>query len=217
VCLVVGGVAVFGFRLAHGDLPAGDPEAALRFITGHPFYAGVHLGAIAGVVVWVGGLVALSATLGHPFGSLLGRLAMASVLLGAAVFITDFSIDGVAGQDLASAWATAPAPRQAELVHAAEIAFRLLRGTSLTSILLLWGVPLLLLGRALRLEGYPAWLGGAGVVVGVATAAAAITLVLAQESFPGVLLYGLLVEVAQLWSVALGIVMWRRSRSSASG
>jgi len=72
-----------------------------------------------------------------------------------------------------------------------------------------------LLGRALLVEGYPRWLGWSGAVVGAVTAVAAVTLVLAQSSFPGVLLYGLLVSLVQLWSVALGVTMLRRGRRPA--
>jgi hypothetical protein len=216
VCVVVGGVAVFGFRLAHGDLPAARPEAALRFIIAHPAYAGVHLGAIGGVLVWAGGLIALSGTIRHRFARVVGRMGAASVLVGAAVFIVDFSIDGVAGQALAKAWAAAPPSGQAELVRAADSVFTMLRGTSLISVGVLWGLPLVLFGRAVLLEGYPSWLGWAGLAVGAATVIGATTLVLQPSLFPGVLLYGLLVSVVQLWSVALGNLMWRRA-GAASG
>src|SRR5579884_618933 len=108
-CAIIGSLLVFGFRLAHGDPPAAEPEANLRFIADHPAYAAVHLGTILGVLAWVAGFIALSDTLTHGFEArLLGRWGTASVLVGAAVFIVDFSIDGVAGQDLATAWVAAP-------------------------------------------------------------------------------------------------------------
>jgi hypothetical protein len=211
-CAVLGGLAIAGFRLLHGDLPAGDAPAALAFITRHPFYAGIHVGTILGVLVWAGGIVALSGTITAGRAGLLGRLATASVLVGAAVFIVDFSIDGVAGQDLATAWQAAPPAERPELELAAGTTFTILRGTSLTSILILWGVPLMLLGRALLLEAYPAWLGWTGLTAGAATILAALALLLREDLFPGVLLYGLLISVlVPLWSVALGLAMWRRA------
>src|SRR5215218_161646 len=127
-CLILGSLAIFAFRLAHGDAPAANPEAHLRFIAHHPAYAAVHLGAILGVLLWVGGLIALASMLTHPLARLLGRWGAASVLVGAAIFSIDFTIDGVAGQDLATAWATAPPPGQADLVRAAHAATTLLRG-----------------------------------------------------------------------------------------
>jgi hypothetical protein len=211
-CIVLGALAIAGFRLGHGDLPAADAPAALRFIAAHPFYAGVHVGTIVGVLAWAGGIVALTGTITAGPAGVLGRLSAASVLVGAAVFIVDFSIDGVAGQDLATTWATAAPADRPGLELAARTAFTILRGTSLTSILILWGIPLLLLGRALLLEAYPAWLGWTGLTVGAATILAALALLLREDLFPGVLLYGLLVSVLMpLWSVALGLAMWRRA------
>jgi hypothetical protein len=135
------------------------------------------------VLVWAGGIVALSGTLTSGQAGILGRVGTASVLVGAAVFIVDFSIDGVAGQDLATAWQAAPPAERPELELAARTAFTILRGTSLTSILILWGIPLLLLGR--------------------------------EDLFPGVLLYGLLISIlVPLWSLALGLAMWRRATAT---
>jgi hypothetical protein len=211
-CAIVGGLAIAAFRLSHGDLPAADAPAALRFITRHPFYAGIHIGTVLGVLVWAGGIIALSATLTHGLASLLGRMGAASVLVGAAVFIVDFSIDGVAGQDLARAWAAATPADRPDLELAAQTAFTILRGTSLTSILILWGVPLMLFGRAMLLEAYPAWLGWTGLATGAVTILAALALLLREGLFPGVLLYGLLISiVVPAWSLALGATMWRRA------
>ena len=215
VCAVLGGLAISGFRLLHGDLPAADAPAALAFITRHPFYAGIHIGTILGVLVWAGGIVALSGTLTSGQAGILGRVGTASVLVGAAVFIVDFSIDGVAGQDLATAWQAAPPAERPELELAARTAFTILRGTSLTSILILWGFPLLLLGRALLLEAYPAWLGWTGMAIGAVIIPAALALLLREDLFPGVLLYGLLISIAvPLWSLALGLAMWRRATAT---
>lgn len=212
VCLILGAVAIAGFRNLHGDLPAADPDAALRFITDHPFYAGVHLGTILGVLLWAGGMLTLAGTLGHPVAKVLGRLSAGSVLVGAAVFITDFSIDGVAGQDLAADWAAATPAARPDLELAAQTAFTILRGTSLTSIIVLWGLPLLLVGWVVLLERYPSWLGWSGLGLGAVTVLAAIALLLREDLFPGVLLYGLLISIVMpLWSMALGVVLWRRA------
>jgi hypothetical protein len=215
-CTIVGSLAIFGFRLAHGDPPAANPEGALRFIAEHPTYAGVHLGTILGVLGWIGGFILLSGTLVHPFAGLLARLGSASVLVGGATFIVDFTIDGVAGQDLARAWAAAPPAAQADLLLAAQVASTMLRGTSLASILILWGVPLVVFGRALMLEGYPAWLGWAGMVAGASTVLGTTALLLQPDLFPGVVVYGLLASVVvQLWSLVLGIMMWRRADAAS--
>ena len=57
---------------------------------------------------------------------------------------------------------------------------------------------------------YPAWLGWLGLVAGGATFVGATGLFLRPSLFDGVIVYGLLVSLALLWSVALGVVVWRR-------
>lgn len=80
---------------------------------------------------------------------------------------------------------------------------------------LMIGIPLVLLGIAMVLDVYPIWLGWAGVVIGGATALAAVGLFLVPSLFPGFVLYGVLGSViAQLWLVATGMVMLRRSRGA---
>lgn len=211
VCVIVGSVAVFVFRAAHGDLPTDVPVAALPYIASQPNYAGVHLGVILGVLVWVGGFVALSSTLTHPVAWALGRLGAASALVGTAIFVVDFSIDGFAGRALADAWASASPSGRADLEHATDIVLTILGGTSLTSIAILWDLPLILFGRAVAPEGYPFWLGWTGSVVGAATFAAATAQFLHPGLLPGVLIYGPLVFIVQLWSLALGVASWRRA------
>lgn len=215
VCMIVGSVAVFVFRAAHGDLPADVPEAALRFIASHPSYRGVHLGVILGVLIWVGGFVALSSTFEHRVAWVLGRLGAASVLIGAAVFIVDFSIDGFAGQALGDAWAVASPSERADLERAAGTVFTALGGTSLISISILWGLSLVLFGRAVVLESYLSWLGWTGLVVGAATFTGATAQFLQPGLLPGFLIYGPLVFIVQLWSLALSVAMWRRVRTPA--
>ncbi|MEU9834641.1 hypothetical protein AB0D67_24185 [Streptosporangium sp. NPDC048047] len=216
-CAVAGSVAVAGFRLNHGDLPAADAHAALGFISAHPFYAGVHIGAILGVLTWTAGFVTLASTLTHPLGRVLGRMGAAGVLAGAAIYGTEHSIDGVTGQSLAGMWAGAAPAGQANLDLAAHTAFQMLRGPSLIAIILLWGLAPMLYGRALTLEGHPVWLGRVGLVIGATTVVSSVALLMREDLFPGFLVYGLLVSiVVQLWSLFVGVSMWRRSRGTAS-
>ncbi|MEW1840061.1 hypothetical protein AB0392_19125 [Nonomuraea angiospora] len=211
--MIAGALMIAVFRFAHGDLPAADAGAALHFINHHPFYAGVHLATVFGVLLWTAGIVNLTGTLTHPTAAALGRLARAAALIGAAVFITDFTVDGVTGQDLAHAYASAAPADQPQLEHVAQTAFAMLRGTSLVSIAILWAVPLMLLSPALRRDGYPSWLTWAGLLAGALSFTAAVALLFQPELFPGVLLYGLLASIVMpLWSVALGLTMWRHAR-----
>src|SRR5262245_35453312 len=112
-CLVLGSLAVFGFRIAHGDLPTETDAAALAYVAARPLYPVVHLGDWLGVLVWTAGLVALAGSLTHPTARAIGRLGAASALLGAAIHVTEFSVDGYALPVLAGQWAAAPAAERA--------------------------------------------------------------------------------------------------------
>src|SRR5438552_2592909 len=129
-----------------------------------------------------------------------------------------FHLAGVAGQVRATGWAAAPPAAQADLVLALHTADTMLRGPSLTAIVVLWGLPLLLFGPAVAIEGYPSWLGWTGVTVGVLTVLGSAALLLQSDVFPGGLVYGPLASVVvQLWSLALGIAMRRRGGGAARG
>jgi hypothetical protein len=215
--VIVGSLAVLGFRLAHGDLPAADAAAAVHFIGDHPPYPAVHLGDIAGVLTWAAGYLLITRTLAHPTGGQLGMLGGASLLVGAAVFIVEHSIDGIAGHDLAAAWATATPAARADLVLVARTAFTMLRGPSLTAIIVLWGIPLVLLSVAFARERYPRWLTWTGALTGGTVIVAATALALRPDLFPGAIVYGALASVAvQLWNVAAGVVCWRAASAATT-
>src|SRR5215207_3520583 len=168
VCVVVGSVIVLAFRTVHGDLPTDTGEAALSYVASYPIYALVHLGDWLGVLVWAGGLVALSGSLTRRIAWALGRLGAASVLVGAALHIVEFSIDGYALPTLAERWAVASPSERPDLEIGARLALVIIGGPATSALVILWGSTLVLYGLAVKLEGYFIWLGWTGVVLGAA-------------------------------------------------
>jgi hypothetical protein len=210
-CLVIGSLAVFGFRMAHGDLPTDTGAEALSYVAARPLYPLVHLGDWLGVLVWAGGLVAVSASLTDRTAWAIGRLGAASVLLGAAVHITEFSIDGYALPTLANTWAVASPADRASLENGARLVLVAIGGPSTSALVLLWGSTLVLFGLAIRRDGYSRSLAWTGVVIGSAIfVLGTIQYLKPNVVFPGVLLYGLGGILSQLWTFILGIVLWRR-------
>jgi hypothetical protein len=217
VCLIVGSVCVLVVRLAHGDLPTDTGEQALSFVAASPLYPLIHLGDGLGVLVWTGGLVALSASLEDQTAWAIGRLGAASVLLGAAVHCTEFSIDGYALPTLAHTWATAVPADRASLEYGARLVLVAIGGPSTSSLAILWGSTLILFGLAVRSEGYGSSLGWTGVIFGALIfALGAIQFVEPNVVFPGVILYGGGTIVSQLWTFVLGLLMWRRAHAEAT-
>ncbi|HWI01496.1 MAG TPA: DUF4386 family protein [Propionibacteriaceae bacterium] len=216
VCAIVGAVVFAAARLLHGDPPAADPEAALHFLASRSSYPAVHITAVYAAVITLVGQMALASSLRRPAAWLLGRAAVASEIVGLAIFGTESTSEGLALSELAHAAATAEPAERAGLVQAARAVAETTHGPSLVAMALLIGVPLLLFGLALVLDAYPSWLGWFGMVVGVVTVLAATGLYLAPTLLPGALLYGVLGSlIAQLWLGSAGAVMLRRATGRA--
>jgi hypothetical protein len=215
VCVVVGSVTVLACRRAHGDLPTDTGEAALSYVASYPIYALVHLGDVLGVLVWAGGLVALSGALTHRVASAVGRLGAVSVLVGAAVHIAEFSIDGYALPTLAETWAVASPSERSDLEFGARLVLVAIGGPSTIALVMLWGSTLVLYGLAVKKEGYSSWLGWTGVITGAVITVLGTIQFLKPNIFPGALFYGGGTLVSQLWTVVLGVAMWRRAGTEA--
>lgn len=212
VCIVIGAIVFATVRLMHGDTPAAHAEAALDFVASRPTYAAVHLFAVLAAFVALVGLVSLSHSLTRPSAWLLGRAGLASFAVGLAVFTIDSTSEGLALPELAEEASRAAPGERAELIGVAHAVAAAAHGPSLVGMALLFGVPLALFGLAIARDGYPRWLGWSGAATGGVTLIAAAALFLSPTLFPGALLYGGLASViAQLWLLATGIVMLRRS------
>jgi hypothetical protein len=138
-------------------------------------------------------------------------LAAASVLVGAAVHIVDFSIDGYALPMLADTWAVASPSERPDLEYDTRLALVVIGGPSTVALIILWGSTLILYGLAVKMEGYSIWLGWTGIVFGAAIFVLGAIQFLEPNIFPGVLFYGGGTVVSQIWTIVLGVAMWRRA------
>jgi hypothetical protein len=215
VCVVVGSVLVVVFRTLHGDLPTDTGEAALSYVASYPIYPLIHLGDVLGFLVFAGGLVALSGSLTQRVAWAIGYLGVASVLVGAAVHIVDFSIDGFGVPMLANAWAVASPSERPSLELGARVVLAVIGGPSVIALTFVWGSTLALYGLAVKKEGYSSSLSWAGLILGAALFVMGIIFYLKPNIYPGVLLYGGGTWVAHLWAIVLGIAMWRRAGAAA--
>lgn len=82
------------------------------------------------------------------------------MLVGAAVHIVDFSIDGYALSTLADTWAVASSSERPDLEFGARLALVIIGGPSTVALIILWGSTLILYGLAVKMEGYSRWLDG---------------------------------------------------------
>jgi hypothetical protein len=210
--LIISSICVLIFRTLHGDLPAEEGGAAsLGFVASYPIYRVVHLGDVLGFLMFAAGLLVLSESLTQDVAWIVGRLGVASALIGVAVHITEFSIDGYALTTLGDIWSVASATERPHLEFVADLAVTMLGGPATVSLGVVWGTTLMLYGFALTKEGYPRWLGWTGTVVGASLFAMAIAKFLRPNLFAGVILYGGGTWAAHVWALAVGAAMWRRA------
>jgi hypothetical protein len=185
-------------------------EVALDMLAGLPDWQWpvIYFGFIFGSLLWVGALVALASTLTEGAAWALGRLAVASVIVGATLHTVDGALNAVAFGGLANAWETAAEGERAALLQNGELLFRILEGTWAGVITLFHGVPFVLAGLAVALSRrYPVWLGWVGFIGGAGSLVIGLAMLLGFQT-------GLAVPFAvvlSLFMVVLGWLMWGQS------
>lgn len=212
VLAVLGALGYLVSALWHGDLPDQTTQIALQHIADRSEWHLIHLIGIVSVLLWVGAFMALAYSLSCGPSWLLGRMAVLAVVIGAAVFLVDYSIDGYELKNVADAWQAAAAPQKEDKLLVAEAMFGILGGTFRSFIAWLYGLPYLLLGLAVALsDEYPRWLGWGAVAAGAGAVVAGTTLFLDVPLVPFPLLFGGFVIPLNIWLAVIGLLMWRRA------
>src|SRR5918999_1946232 len=160
VAAVVGGLLVMAGELIHPVTPIGDVEGVARVIAESDIWVPVHLVIVLGIVLMLGGLVAIGQSIRGGLAGALARFGYAAAVLGAAIGLVLVILDGVAARQLAEEWVSASTENREialGLVHANEtINFAL---ASLFNFIFA-AATFILFGLAVAVgHGYPRWLG----------------------------------------------------------
>ena len=215
VLAVVGGLGYFVALLLHGDLPDQSTEIALEHIAGRPEWRALKLALITCVICWIGAFTALVGSLPQGVSNLLGRWAVSISIVGVAIVVVEYAIIGHALKDVEDAWLATPATDNEVNLRMAEVMLAITGGLFHSFVAWMLGLPYVLLGAAVVLgRGYPRWLGWIAVFAGSGALLAGTTRFLGFELVPYPLLYGGFVIPLSLWLVAMGIFMWRRTRTA---
>jgi hypothetical protein len=158
---VVGSLLAMVGNLLHPATPTGDPEGVARTIGEGGTWVPVHLVIVVGLILMLGGLVAICRSIRGGAAGALARLGHSAAVAGAAVGLILVIIDGVAAKHLADAWQEAPPEEAAAalrvVVGEETINFAL---AALFNILFA-GVTFILIGLAVVMAGEgprgPAW------------------------------------------------------------
>lgn len=137
-------------------------------------------------------------------------------MIGVAVFIVDYSIDGYSLKIIADDWAVRSGSAAEAKLLVADAVLGVLRGTVLSSLTWLFGLPFLVLGLAIVQDAaYSRWFGWIPAVTGGGTMLAGM--VIYARLFPErfnepVFLVGIFLSFGSfVWLGVSGVLMWRRA------
>lgn len=213
VCAVLGAVVSVAAGAGFADrTPTWEPVRLLTYLAAQPgwYWPTVHLGFILGALLWVSACAAIADTLPDGLARTLGRLATASITVGAAIHAVDSLMDGFGLAALARMWASAAGAEREGLLRDAVVLQQVLHGTWAGVAMLFHGLPFVLLGAAVVVtRRSPLWLGSAGIGAGTVAFIAGLVMFLGLDLLPQVAFIGSAVAVS-LWMVALAVLLWRR-------
>jgi hypothetical protein len=204
-------------NLAHPATPAAseDAEGLAQTIADSGSWVPDHLVILLGLILMLGGLIAISRSIRGGLPGALARLGHITAVAGVTVGLILLSIDGVAAKHLAQAWTTAPPGEQAAALHAllAEEAINFALGTLFYIVFA--GVTFVLLGLAVAWSGvYPRWLGWMAVVAGAGSVVVGLVQGQVGETNAVTRIPSIVFPtVITLWLVWMGVLLLRRART----
>ena len=201
-------------NLLHPVTPIDDPEGVARVIAESDIWVPVHVVIVFGIVLMLGGLVAVYHSIRGGVAGALARFGLFAAVAGVTIGLVLVILDGVAAPQLAEEWAAAPPDEQAValgLVHANETI-----NLALASLfnLVFAGVTFSLFGLAVALSDvYPRWLGWVVLVAGVASVGTGLLQAFTGEPTGAsrvLTIFG--PTVITLWLLVVGILLVRKAR-----
>jgi hypothetical protein len=99
-------------NLLHSATPIGDPEAVARTIADSRLWVPDHLAIVLGLILMLGGLVAIAHSVQDGLPAALARLGSVAAVAGITIGLILVTLDGLAAKGIAEAWTTAPAADQ---------------------------------------------------------------------------------------------------------
>src|SRR5215217_7248071 len=112
---IIGSLLAMVGNLLHPATPIGDLEGVARTIAESERWVPVHLVIVVGLILMLGGLVAISRSIQGGVGGALAQLGSVAAVAGVSVGVVLVIVDGVAAKHLAEAWEAAPPEEAAAL------------------------------------------------------------------------------------------------------
>ncbi len=212
------GAAIIGSLLAgvgnllHPVTPIQNPEGVALVIAESILWVPVHVVIVLGIIIMLGGLVALYHSIKGGLAGALARFGLFAALAGTTLGVILVTLDGIAAKQLAEEWARAP--------QRSEGALRLVLAEqtldfALASFfnILYAGITFILYGLAVALSRvYPRWLGWVAVVAGMGSIGAGLVQAYTLESTPlSKILTIIFPTIIVLWLLVMGILLARKA------
>ena len=97
-------------NLLHPATPIWDPEGVARTIADSRLWVPDHLAIVLGLILMLGGLVAIAHSLQDGLPAALARLGSVAAVAGITIGLILVTLDGLAAKGIAEAWTTAQQP-----------------------------------------------------------------------------------------------------------
>jgi hypothetical protein len=216
VCAVGGAVLAAVGNLLHPVTPRDDPVGVARVIAESDAWTLIHEVIILGTILMFFGLIAIGDSIGGEAAGALARLGVYAAAVGTTLGLATVILDGVGAKQLADQWAAAPDGTKAvglSLVSMNETLNFALAGLFNMSFA---GVPFILLGLAVGLNGvYPRWLGWLAAGAGVFSVAAGLVQAFTGEPTVASLVLTIIgPTIISLWVLVMGVLMGRQAARS---
>jgi FtsH-binding integral membrane protein len=214
---IVGSLLAMVGNLLHPATPSGDPEGVAQTIAQSESWVLVHLVIVVGLILMLGGLVAISRSIEGGLPGALARLGSVAAVAGVTVGVILVIVDGVAAKHLADAWEAAP-PDQAAVALGVVLAEEAIN-FALASLfnILFAGVTFILLGLAVAWsKEYPRWLGWVVVVAGVGSVPVGLVQAYTGESIGFTRIATIIFPtIITLWVVGMSVLVLRKALSKS--
>jgi len=204
-------------NLVHPVTPMDDPEGVARVIADSDIWVPVHLAIVLGIVLMLGGFVAIYHSIRGGIAGALARFGLFMAVAGATIGLVLVILDGVAARQLAQEWASATPDQRAialGLVHANETINLAL--ASLFNIVFA-AATFILFGVAVAISDvYPGWLGWVVFLAGLGSIGAGLLQAYVGEPTGASRILTIIgPTVITLWLLVVGILLVRMGMGRA--
>jgi hypothetical protein len=209
---IVGSLLAMVGNLLHPATPTGDPEGVARTIADSEIWVAVHLAIVLGLILMLGGLVAIARWITVGLPGALARLGQVAAVAGITVGLILVTLDGIAAKHIAEAWATAPPAEEAAALRLVLAEETLNFSLAALFNILFAGVTFILYGLAVARSGLrPRWLGWVVVVAGLGSMVVGLVQAYVGESTPVTRILTIVFPtIITLWVIQMGVLLLRK-------